>query len=236
MSRTVSAHVRHRIHIRIGENHRMIRLLGLLLAGVVLLGGCALVDDARRELGSEPGRTAPPSPAVTPSPAATRTPAATSSPAASAPTDGGPGGCPPSGVLVQPGEVDAAMGLRAMGIYLVNCGTVPYTLNGYPEVRLLDANRVPQPVTVGHGSSGVATLENFDLPPAPVTAAPGERLSFGMVWRNTVNDTTIDPVNGVYLEVTPAVGQPPQVVRPDGPVDVGTTRRVGVTAWRAGTR
>jgi hypothetical protein len=226
----------------------MTRFLGVLLAGALLLAGCALVDDARRELAGEPGQRADPAPASPPAgpvPTASGSPPAGPVPTASGPVspstggpdgDGGPGGCPPSGLLVRTGEVDAAMGLRVMSVFLVNCGTVPYTVNGYPELRLLDADRTPLPVTVGHGSAGVATLDNFDRPPVPVTAAPGERLAFGMVWRNTVTDTTIDPVNGVYLEVTPAVGQPPLVVRPEGRIDVGTTRRVGVTPWGPGTR
>lgn len=205
---------------------------GALIATVAVLAGCALVDDARRELGPEPdgvtragaGRTTPP-----PSPAASASASAFAPPSAT-------GGCPPSGVLVQAGDADAAMGLRAMGVHLVNCGSVPVTLNGYPGVRLLDRAGAALPVTVVQGTSGVASIEGFDTPPAPVTAAPGERLEVGLVWRNTVTDTTVDPVNGVFLEIVPAPGQPPQVVRPDGPVDVGTTGRLGVTAWRPARR
>jgi hypothetical protein len=196
----------------------MIRFLGVPLA-VVLLAGCALVDDARREFGPDQGPTAAPS-VPGPSPVAPSSPTAEPS-----------GGCPPSGVLVRPGRADAAMGLRAMGVYLVNCGTVPYAVNGYPEVRLLDGDRQPLPVTINLGTSGVATIDNFDTLPGPVTAAPGQQLAFGMVWRNTVTDTTTGPVNGVYLEVTPAPGQPAQTVRPEGRIDVGTTGRIGITAW-----
>jgi hypothetical protein len=204
---------------------RTTRYLGALLAGTVLLAGCALVDDARREFGS--AETGPaPRPAVS-----TGTPAAaqpTASPSES-------GGCPSSGVLVRTGPVDAAMGLRAMRIELVNCGTVPVTVNGYPGVRLLDEDRAPLPVTVLQGSSAVASIDSFDTPPAPVTAAPGESLVAGLVWRNTV-DSVAGPVNGTYLEIVPVPGQPPQTVRPEGPVDVGTTGRMGVTAWGAPKR
>ena len=201
----------------------MTRFLGVLLASAVLLAGCALVDDARREFGGEPERRAGRPPTATGSPV----------PSTSPPGSGGaPGVCPPSGVLVRTGEVDAAMGLRAMGIELVNCGTAPFSVNGYPEVRLLDDDRQPLPVTVGRGSSGIATLDSFDLPPAPATAAPGERLVAGLVWRNKVADMTTDPVSGTYLEVVPAPGLSPQVVRPDGPIDLGTTGRLGVAPWR----
>ena len=43
--------------------------------------------------------------------------------------------CPPEGVRFEVGEGDAAMGLRVLGITLVNCGTRDYRLNGYPDVR-----------------------------------------------------------------------------------------------------
>jgi hypothetical protein len=139
-------------------------------------------------------------------------------------------------MLVRTGAVDAAMGLRAMGIELVNCGSAPFTMNGHPDVRLLGDDRRPLPVTVGRGSSGIATLDSFDAPPTPVTAAPGERLVAGLVWRNKVTDMTTDPVSGTYLEVVPAPGQPPQVVRPEGPIDLGTTGRLGVAPWRHAVR
>jgi hypothetical protein len=41
--------------------------------------------------------------------------------------------------------VDAAMGLRALGILLINCGTRDYTAGGYPVVRVLDADRKVEP-------------------------------------------------------------------------------------------
>lgn len=213
----------------------MIRLLGVLLVSTALLTGCALVDDVRREFGGEPERRADPSPTAPsgwtpPSPSPSSPPPSPSTPSLS------PDGCPPSGVLVRTGEVNAAMGVRAMGLELVNCGTVPFTVNGYPEVRLLDDDRRPLPVTVGRGSSGISTIDSYDVPPAPVTAAPGERLVAGLVWRNKVADMTTDPVNGTYLEVVPAPGQPPQVVRPTGGIDLGTTGRLGVAPWRAAAR
>jgi hypothetical protein len=130
------------------------------------------------------------------------------------------------------GEVDAAMGLRAAGIELVNCGAVPVTMNGYPDVRVLDDDRAPLPVAVVHGSAGIALIPNFDTPPAPVTAAPGARLVAGLLWRNRV-DMGGDVVKGTYLEIVPAPGQPAQTIRPDGPIDLGTTGRLGVTAWAA---
>jgi hypothetical protein len=226
---------------------RAARYLGALLACAVLLAGCALVDDARREFGSEPDRetgsaarpeadpTAGDPPPLPGGPYGNGEPSGEPSSQPSGQPSGLSGGCPPSGVLVRTGEVDAAMGLRAMGIELVNCGSVPFTVNGYPGVRVLDDARAPLPVTVGQGSSGVAAIDGFDTPPAPVTAAPGERLVAGLVWRNRV-DMAVEPVNGTYLEIVPAPGQPPQTVRPEGRIDLGTTGRMGVTAWSAARR
>jgi hypothetical protein len=241
----MSAHIDHRIRTTPCEYRRMnrhgstarrvVRHLGALLATGVFLAGCALVDDARREFGSDPGPEAAPAarPAATTvpgSPVASDTPPLSGTPYGT----GTPAACPPSGVLVQAGAVDAAMGLRAMGIELVNCGSVPFSVNGYPQVRVLDDTRAPLPVTVIQGSSGIAVIDGFDTPPAPVTAAPGQRLVAGLVWRNRVTDTTVDPVKGTYLEIVPTPGQLPQTVRPDGSIDLGTTGQLGVTAWGAG--
>jgi hypothetical protein len=128
------------------------------------------------------------------------------------------------------GGRDAAMGLRVMSIELINCGPGLYVVNGYPEVRMLDENRQPLPVTFVPGSAAVASLPNFDNPPVEVVAAPNQRLTFGLVWRGTVTDLS-GPIYGMYLEVTPAPGRPPQLVRPEGRIDVGTTARLGVSAW-----
>jgi hypothetical protein len=185
--------------------------LGMLLASAVLLAGCAPpppVDDVPPLVGPAYD-SGPPEP----------------------PAGAASGECPPSGVLVRAGAVDAASGLRAMRLELLNCGTAAYSVNGYPDVRVLDEDRKPFDVTVVRGSSAVALIDGFDTAPAPVTAMPGEWLTVGLVWRNTVTDVVVDPVNGTYLEVVPAPGQPPQTVRPDGPVDLGTTGRLGITAW-----
>lgn len=124
------------------------------------------------------------------------------------------------------------MGLRVLTIELVNCGTAPYTVNGYPTIRILDEQRKPVEVTVGRGSSGISTIDSFEVPPKSVTLQPGQKAVAGLVWRNTVTDTSV-PANGRFVEVAPAADVPPQVVEPDGPIDVGTTGRLGVSPWRA---
>ena len=210
---------------------RVARYGGALLVSAVLLAGCALVDDARREFGSDPEPGSAPRPAASPTGSAPR-PTVSTKPT---PSMAAPGVCPPSGVLVRRGEVDAAMGVRAAGIELVNCGSVPVTVNGYPDVRVLDDGGAALPVAVVHGSADIASLPNFDTPPAPVTAAPGARLVAGLLWRNRV-DMGGDVVKGTYLEIVPAPGQAPQTIRPDGPIDLGTTGRLGVSAWTAPQR
>ncbi|GAA0924912.1 DUF4232 domain-containing protein [Virgisporangium aurantiacum] len=217
------------------RGRRVARSVGALLVSAGLLAGCALVDDARREFGSDtdPEAGSAPRPAVSTTGSRSR-PSANPTPSWS-PSTAAPGVCPPSGVLVRMGEVDAAMGLRAAGIELVNCGSVPVTLNGYPDVRVLDVGGAALPVAVVHGSADIALLPNFDTPPAPVTAAPGARLVAGLLWRNRV-DMGGDVVKGTYLEIVPAPGQPAQTIRPDGPIDLGTTGRLGVSAWTAPQR
>ncbi|MEE6259394.1 DUF4232 domain-containing protein [Plantactinospora sonchi] len=135
------------------------------------------------------------------------------------------------GFLVSAGEVSAAAGLRALGIELRNCGTAPYQVQGFPVVRMLDEQRQPLDVTVGNGSSPVSAPDSYDVPPRPVVLAPGEVARTRVLWRNTVAETTRPPVNGSYLQISPAPGAPAQLVAPDGGIDLGTTGRLAVNAW-----
>lgn len=154
----------------------------------------------------------PPPPDPTPSPTATAT-------------------CPPSGVAIEVGEVEPAMGLRALGLRLTNCGTDPYTVNGYPAVRVLDAERKPIPVTVGNGSSPVSAPDAYDAPPKAVTLRPGESATARVLWRNTVTDSTVPAAEGSYLEIAPTAGEDAQTVAVEGGIDLGTTGRLAVNAW-----
>jgi hypothetical protein len=127
------------------------------------------------------------------------------------------------------GEVDAAMGLRAVSIEMVNCGTRPYSVNGYPTLRVLDRDRRPINVKVGKGSSSIALIDGFDTTPKSVKLKHGEMAVAGLVWRNTVTDSTVTATNGSYLEIVPADGESPQTV-PEN-IDLGNTGKLGVTAW-----
>jgi hypothetical protein len=132
--------------------------------------------------------------------------------------------CPEPGVVLEGKEPEAAMGLRAMKIVMVNCGTRPYEVSGYPAVRVLDADRKPLDIAVDNGSSSVE-----DPGAELVTLKPGETATAVLVWRNRVTDVGA-AVNGSYLEIAPATGEPRQTV-PEH-IDLGTTGKLEVTAWR----
>ncbi len=122
------------------------------------------------------------------------------------------------------------MGLRALGIELVNCGDRPYQLNGYPVLHVFDEEREPIMLRVVNGAKGITS--GFDQPPRKVTLAAGERATAVVLWRNLVTDSTVVATNGEFLTVAPAAGQPAAEVDPDGPIDLGNTGRIGVSAWK----
>ncbi|MER7010684.1 DUF4232 domain-containing protein [Saccharopolyspora sp. NPDC000359] len=148
-----------------------------------------------------------------------------------APTPEEASGCPESGVQITAGPVDAASGLRAMGVVLTNCGTSDRTVHGFPVVRVLDEDRKPLGVVVGNGSEPVSAPDSYDAPPEPITLRPGDRAAARVLWRSEVTDSTNPALNGTYLEVAPAAGEPAQVVEPDGGIDLGTTGRLAVNPW-----
>ncbi|NEY36308.1 DUF4232 domain-containing protein [Streptomyces sp. PRKS01-65] len=140
------------------------------------------------------------------------------------------GSCPPSGVRLTADQGDSAMGLRVVGLRLENCGSRPYSLDGYPALEPLGEDRKPVAgVEVVRGSGGIAQVIGFDDPPRPVTLEPGEAASAGLMWRNTTEAGT--PVHVPYVRVTARPGADPVTVTPE--LDLGTTGLLGVRAWRA---
>lgn len=189
-------------------------VLAALLVTAVTLG---VVERARGDHDATPPRPpgrADPLPSVT-----------------TAPPTPAPAGCPESGLAVQPGGLEAAMGLRLLQLVVVNCGAAPRAVHGHPVVRVLDGDRKPLDVVVGLGSAGIATVAGFDAPPAAVTLQPGERAMAALIWRNTVTDASRPATNGRYLEVAVSGDAPAQLVQPDGGIDLGTTAKVGVAPW-----
>jgi hypothetical protein len=140
--------------------------------------------------------------------------------------------CPPEGVRLETGEGDAAMGLRVLGITLVNCGSRTYRLNGYPVVRPLDEDRKELKVRVLRGVKQIIHSEMpWDGPPKPVVLKPGQRAGTAVAWRNTYDDLREPPVTVKYLKIAPLTGRPSQTVEPTGGLDLGSTGRFGVSAW-----
>ncbi|WP_090800669.1 DUF4232 domain-containing protein [Asanoa ishikariensis] len=135
----------------------------------------------------------------------------------------------PDGFRLTAGPVDGASGLRAMALVLENCGTGPYTLEGFPIVRVLDDRRTALGVTVGNGSEPISSPDSWDAPAHRLTVAPGGTARARVLWRNTVTEG--DPVAATYLSVAPAPGAPERLVTPDGGLDLGTTGRLAVNAW-----
>ncbi|MEU9509022.1 DUF4232 domain-containing protein [Micromonospora sp. NPDC048170] len=195
------------------------RTVGLAITGLVLLGACAPAADPFAADPSGADRASPPLPTAIP----TETPSTTATGAE----------CPESGVRISSPGTSAAMGLRALGLQLVNCGTTPYPLNGYPVLRLHDADGKPIPVRLVNGAKEITS--GFDDPPRPLTLQPGERAGAAVLWRNLVTDPTVVATNGERLEVAPAEGRPAQIVGLDGPIDLGNTGRIGVSAWKKAT-
>jgi hypothetical protein len=146
--------------------------------------------------------------------------------------------CPDSGVLVRVGTEDAAMGLRVVNLDLENCGEDPVTLEGYPGLRVLDADGAELSVWIGQGSAGIADVPAFDNPPGPVILRPGDQALSGIMWKNTNTRPGEEPLVGAQLEISPAPGWDWQDVKPGSTndietlhIDLGTTGELGVRAW-----
>ncbi|SMC70539.1 DUF4232 domain-containing protein [Kibdelosporangium aridum] len=138
----------------------------------------------------------------------------------------------PTGLIIRPGTVDAAMGLRVLDIQLTNHGPATTHINGYPDIRILDKDRTPINATIGHGSNGITTgLQHFDRPPQTITLQPGQTAHAGLLWRNLVTETDRKATLGVYLTITPTPTAAPQTIEPDGGIDLGNTTTLGLSPW-----
>lgn len=135
--------------------------------------------------------------------------------------------CPEEGFQVTVSGMNAAMGIRATGIELVNCGTENIEVDGYPHLQILGESG-PIAVEVKEGSD---TLQ--DPGPTPITLAPGDSVSAGMLWRNRVESADgNDVVNATEINVGYSEDSPMVTVTPESSIDLGTTRELEVTAWR----
>lgn len=140
----------------------------------------------------------------------------------------GAGACPPSGTRVTADRGDAAMGLRVVGLHLLNCGTAAYGIEGYPGLQLLDEGREPvRGVRILHGTDRISSGIGGDATPRPVTLQPGESAYANLAWRNTTGPG--EAVNAPYVRVTAKAGAVPVTVTPE--LDLGTTGELGVGPW-----
>jgi len=147
-------------------------------------------------------------------------------PTAEASSASGP--CPASGVHLYADQGDAAMGLRVVGLHLVNCGTGTYELNGYPDLELLDEDHDKgDGVRILHGTGEISTAAGGDGSPRPLVLRPGEAARTTLAWRNTTQAG--DAVNAPYVRVRPKPGAAPVTVIPE--LDLGTTGKLGVGPW-----
>ena len=138
--------------------------------------------------------------------------------------------CPESGVRVLLGASDGASGLRVLNLQMVNCGDVPQRFDGYPQLKLYDAEGRPVKVTVHRGTGGIADIEPFKKPPSAFTLKPGDVASAGILWRNLVQDTTRPATTADIAAVTPRPGMRAQRVT-DATIDLGNTEKIGVSPW-----
>ena len=185
----------------------MDRRLWMGLAGALLLvTGCG----TESAVGGIPERTPTPSEHSVPTPRPTPTPP--------------PRTCPSTGASISVGQVDAALGHRAVVIKLTNCHSGVLTVNGYPDVTVLDAKRRPMKVTVTHGLSYMAV----DPGPTQLRLRKGESALAAVSWSNTV-EAGEDKAAGTYLSIARSTRGKPVVWPVD--TDIGTTAKITLTAW-----
>ncbi|MFD0022068.1 DUF4232 domain-containing protein [Streptomyces sp. NPDC058382] len=199
----------------------------LILAGTLGLTGCAgfLVPAGEGEAGPAPSRTAAGDAHVTkPSPPAVATGPVARPPGRQTPAPSATG-CPASGLVVDMGPVEAALGHRAVGLTLTNCGAEPARVDGYPSVQAVDENGDALPVKVNPGSSYFGQ----DKGPEEVMLAPGKTMKSLLVWVST--PTGGDLIEGDALEIAPAPGLEARSFPLEGS-DVRLLDEFNMTGWR----
>ncbi|MCX5139476.1 MULTISPECIES: DUF4232 domain-containing protein [unclassified Streptomyces] len=205
----------------------------LVLAGALGLAGCSgfLVPAGEGEPGPSrsPAATGP-APVTPPSPPDIATAPADrpGAPARQAPSPTATGGCPSSGLVVSMGPVEAALGHRAVGLTLTNCGDAPHRVDGYPSVQAVDEKGDALPVKVNPGSSYFGA----DKGPEEVMLAPGKTMRSLLVWVST--PTGGDLIEGDALEIAPAPGLEARSFPLEGS-DVRLLDEFNMTGWRTAT-
>jgi hypothetical protein len=132
--------------------------------------------------------------------------------------------CPASGASITVGPVEAALGHRAVVVKLTNCRATPITVNGYPDIAVLDADRRAMNLTITRGTSYMA----IDPGPKKLVLRQGETALAAISWSNTV-EAGEDKASGTYVAVARSKGEHPIVWPVD--TDLGTTAKITLTAW-----
>ncbi|MFI5693243.1 DUF4232 domain-containing protein [Kribbella sp. NPDC051586] len=186
-----------------------------LLAGLLLLTACgtesaAVTNHSRPSITEITPRPLGPTPFTTVHPDPT--------PAPPRPT------CSAAGVSISVGPVDAALGHRAVVVKLTNCRSTPISVDGYPDIAVLSADRRAMNVTITRGTSYMA----IDPGPAKLLLRKGESALAAISWSNTV-EAGADKASGTYVAVARTKGEHPTVWPVD--TDLGTTAKLSLTAW-----
>ncbi|MGW0559190.1 DUF4232 domain-containing protein [Streptomyces sp. NPDC003016] len=218
----------------------------LAFTGALVLAGCAgvLVPDGEGE--PEPTPTAKPAPAHSATPSAPSSPGPSSPgpsshgpaargpeewpPVASAPP-ASPAGTPPGRCSsgrpeVSMGEVQAALGHRAVGLTLTNCGEEPHQVYGYPTVQALGTDGKVLDIWVNRGSSYMGQ----DKGPASVILDPGESVRSLLSW--TSNPSAGRLRQAAALAIAAAPGEKARKFPLEG--EMRTVDELTLTAWRTG--
>ncbi len=205
----------------------------LVVTGALVLAGCAgvLVPDGEGE--PEPTPTAKPVPAHSATPSAPSSPGPAARgperppapPASSAGTP--PGRCSSGRPEVSMGEVQAALGHRAVGLTLTNCGKEPHQVYGYATVQALDPDGKVLDIWVNRGSSYMGQ----DKGPASVILDPGESVRSLLSWTSNPSAGRLRQASA--LAIAPAPGEKAQKFPLEG--EMRTVDELTLTAWSAGS-
>ncbi|HET6857069.1 MAG TPA: DUF4232 domain-containing protein [Streptomyces sp.] len=168
----------------------------LVLAGVLALAGCSslVVPDGEGE--PPPTPTVRAHTATPPPPAASMGVQERPPGSREAPEERRAGAClSGSGPEVSMGEVEAALGHRAVGLTLTNCGKEPHQVYGYPSVQALGADGEVLDIIVNRGSSYMGE----DKGPVSVFLAPGESVRSLLSWTSNKKGGEIRQGDAVLL-------------------------------------
>ncbi|MFF3412659.1 DUF4232 domain-containing protein [Streptomyces sp. NPDC002742] len=201
-----------------GIRAKWVRPVVLACLVATTTSGCGLSAELDRE--RDPGRTHVPDRSSGPDSLVIEVP----EPSKSSPVQQGRG-CPPSGLRLETGLVNAAMGLRAVTLTLTDCGKRPYKVNGYPAIgQVLDEEGAPMSGVHSVVGTDKVPMAPADPGPEPFTLNPGDSAHAALYWRMAAQ-------HGVYLRVAPQKGQDAVTLRLSDYLDIGPENTLGTTAW-----